>query len=498
MQTHASTLIWLSVVAIGVGAFVSAPVVVRRIRFDRTAQEVEASRAALPGLGNNDTLSPLFHTVAQAVRPAVVVVQVTQRIQQTQTLSFGAQDFLRHLFGNGASQTLPPAYEYVYGLGSGIIVDAKNGYILTNWHVVHGADVVEVILPDDRHFKTQWVRTDRLTDLAVIKIDAGDLISVPLGDSSQIVVGDWVLAIGAPEGLQQTVTAGIISAKGRMLSDDYESFFQTDASINPGNSGGPLTSMKGEVIGINTAIISPEKINAGIGLAIPSNTAKYVMTRLIEKGKVIRGYVGVEVQDVSEKLAKSFDLPTTKGTLVASVVPDGPAAKAGIKPEDFITAVDGKPVDDSSTLRHMVIKLSPGETVPFEVYRKGEKMTVDVQVESLSEKPSTPASSQTPQAPQAAPSRFGISMTTLTPELAQKYGYSTSLQGVLITAVQPGSEASFVGLVPGMVILDIQGEPVTSSQQAEEMLSSSKASAGVRLLVTDPSGARVYVFLQIS
>jgi serine protease Do len=491
MQTRESTSRWLSLAA---AAVLSLSVVVQAVPDDNDNMmgEVKSARAALPGLEKGDTLSPLFHTVAQVARPAVVMVEVAERIKQTQTLDSGARSFLRHLFGNSIGQLLPPEYEYVYGLGSGIVVDANNGYILTNWHVVHGADTVEVILADKRHFKTQWVRTDQLTDLAVIKIDAGDLISIPLGDSSQIVVGDWVLAVGAPEGLPQTVTAGIISAKGRTVGKDYESFFQTDAAINPGNSGGPLMSMKGEVIGINTAIVSPERINAGIGLAIPSNTAKYVMTQLIEKGKVIRGYVGLEVQDVSERLAKSFDLPTTKGALVASVVPDGPAAKAGIEPEDFITAVGGKPVDDSPALRRAVMESSPGEKVPFELYRKGEKRTVEVQIEALPEK-----ASAAPAAPQAAASgRFGISMTTLTPDLAHKYGYPTSLKGVLITAVQPGSEASFVGLVPGMVILQIQGESVTSGGQAEKILSSSKASAGVRLLVTDPSGARVYIFVQ--
>ncbi len=493
MQTRGSTSTWLLLVATaGVAAFLSVPVVVQRIHYDHAVKEVKASRTALPGLEKGDALSPLFHAVAQIVRPAVVVVQVTQRVRQVQSVDSDMRDFLRQFFGDDSGESLPPAYQYVHGLGSGIIVDAQNGYILTNWHVVHGADTVEVILADGRHFKTQWVRTDRRTDLAVIKIDAPDLISVSLGDSSKIVVGDWVLAVGAPEGLPQTVTAGIISARGRTLSDDSESLFQTDAAINPGNSGGPLTSMKGEVIGINTAIVSPARINAGIGLAIPSNTAKRVMMQLIEKGKVIRGYVGIEVQDVSEKLAKSFDLPTTKGALVTAVVPDSPAARAGIKPEDFVTAINGMPIDDGSALRRVVTGLSPGEKTPFDVYRKGVKLTVEVEVGFLPEKPPTP--SQTSQG--AAASRFGLSVTTLTPELAQKYGYPTSLQGILVAGVQPGSEAAFAGLAPGMVILQVQGEPVTSSQQADQILSSSKASAGVRLLVTDPSGARIYIFLQ--
>ena len=492
MRIRGSTVVWLLGLAIGIGALISVPTVVQRIRFDRLAQEVKTARAALPDLRKGDTLSPLFHAVAEIVRPAVVVVQVTERVKETPTVGSDTGDFWQHLFGDHSDKPLPPAHEHVYGLGSGIIVDANDGYILTNWHVVHGADTVEVILADGRHFRTQWVRTDRLTDLAVVKIDASDLISVPLGDSSKVVVGDWVLAVGAPEGLAQTVTAGIISARGRTIGDDSESYFQTDAAINPGNSGGPLTSMKGQVIGINTAIVSPEKINAGIGLAIPSNTAKHVMTQLIEKGKVVRGYVGVEVQDVSEKLAQSFDLPTTKGALVVEVVPDGPAAKAGIKTGDFITAVAGRPVDSSSALRRIVTGLSPGVKVPLDVYRKGEKLTVDVEIAALPEKASAPA----PVPQTTTPGGFGINLTTLTPELAQKYGYPSSLQGVMITVVQPGSEAASVGLTPGMVILQIQDEAVASGQQADQILSSIQSSSGVRLLVTDPSGAKVYVFVQ--
>jgi serine protease Do len=490
MYARGST--WKKLLLIGITALVLLPRAGRAARHETAVQEVEAARAALPTLGKGDTLSPLFHAVAQVVRPAVVEVKVTQRIQLVREPGSNLQDFLQHRFGDSGREPPKPAYEYIYGLGSGIIVDARNGYILTNWHVVHGAELVEVIVADGRRFKTQWVRTDRLTDLAVIKIDAPDLIAVPLGDSNRIVVGDWVLAIGAPEGLSQTVTAGIISAKGRTLGHDYESFLQTDAAINPGNSGGPLTSMKGEVIGINTAIVSPERINAGIGLAIPSNTAHYVMTQLIEKGRVIRGYVGIEVQDLSEPLARSFGLPTTKGALVTTVMPDGPAARAGIRPEDFITAIAGQPVDNSAAVRRAVIQLSPGTKVPFEVYRKGQKLALDVEVGTLPEKPGAAA----PAVPAPAPGRFGLSVTTLTPDLAHKYGYPASVQGVLITAVQPGSEAAFAGLVPGMVILQVQGETVTSGQQAERILSSVQPSAGIRLLVTDPSGARIYAFVQ--
>ncbi len=492
MRARKFTLTWVALaVAAGLAVFFAAPTIVQRVQFSQISGEVKTARTALPGLEKGDTLSPLFRAVSQIARPAVVVIEVTERVRQPTTDS-GMRDFLRHFFGNGAPELSAPQTQTIYGLGSGIIVDANNGYILTNWHVVHGAETVEVILADGRHFKTQWVRTDHLTDLAVVKIDASDLISIPLGDSDNTHVGDWVLAVGAPEGLPHTVTAGIISAKGRTISDGSESFFQTDASINPGNSGGPLVSTKGEVIGVNTAIVSPSHVNAGIGLTIPSNTAKRVMTQLIEKGKVIRGYIGVEVQNVNEKLAKSFNLPSTKGALVAEVVPDGPAAKAGVKAEDFITAISGKLIDDSTALRRIVTGLSPGEKVPFEVYRKGQKLTVTVEIEQLPQKPPTPS----PAPPSTATGRFGISVTTLTPDLAQKYGYGSSVHGALITAVQPGSEAAFAGVAPGMVILQIDNETVTSSEQAEQMLSSPQAASGVRLLVTDPSGAKIYMFLQ--
>jgi serine protease Do len=490
MQTCGSILMCL--LAIDLGVSIPAGFAGQGTGSETRARQIAAAQAALPALEKGDTLSPLLHAVAEVVRPAVVQVRVTERVKVVQGPASEFQDFLQHFLGSAAPKMSAPTYEYIYGLGSGIVVDAPNGYILTNWHVVHGADVVEVILADGRHFKTGWVRADRLTDLAVIRIEAPDLVAVPLGDSSEVGVGDWVLAIGAPEGLPQTVTAGIISAKGRSISGDYESFFQTDAAINPGNSGGPLTNMKAEVIGINTAIVSPQRMNSGIGLAIPSDTARSVMTQLIEKGKVVRGYIGVGVQDVSEKLAKSFDLPTTKGALVTTVEPNGPAAQAGMKPEDFITAVGGKAVEDSAALRSMVTGLSPGEKVPFEVYRKGQKQTIEVEIAVLPEKPSPPPK----PAETTRTGRFGIGVATLTPALAQEFGYPTSLRGVLITAVQPGSEAAFVGLIPGMVILQIQGENVTTRREADEILSSSKAASGARLLLTDPSGARIYVFVQ--
>ncbi len=282
-------------------------------------------------LANADTLSPLFIRVARVLKPAVVEVRVTKRVKMEDMPD--ADQFFQHFFGGdnpfGEPQTPgqpshPRSRDYIQrGIGSGVIVDAKNGYVLTNFHVVGGAEETQVVLYDGRTVKVEWVRTDAMSDLAVLKVDGKDLVDAPLGDSDASQVGEWVLAFGSPEGLPQTVTAGIISAKGRVTdhTNTYQSFLQTDAAINHGNSGGPLVNSRGEIIGINTAIVSESGGNEGIGFAIPSNMVRNVMTQLIEKGKVTRGYLGVTIQAVDENLAKSFNLPTTHGALVTSAAP---------------------------------------------------------------------------------------------------------------------------------------------------------------------------------
>ncbi len=253
-----------------------------RISYARASAEVRAFREGLGGLGQADTLSGLFHTVAKTVQPAVVVIRTSERVA-VQEPDSDMQQFLQHFFGEQAEPE-QPRYSVREGIGSGIIVDADKGYILTNRHVVRGAQTADVILADGRVLQAEWARTDPKKDLAIVKIKPDHLISAPLANSDDIQVGDLVLAIGAPEGLPQTVTSGIVSAKVRVSEQDHQSFIQTDAAINPGNSGGPLVNMKGHVVGINTAIISPVGVNAGIGLAIPSNVAKKAMDKLIAAG----------------------------------------------------------------------------------------------------------------------------------------------------------------------------------------------------------------------
>ena len=396
MSTKTNTLFnWLVVVIVVIAILIYVPYFAERIGYKKTSGEVSAYEDLLASVKKGDTLSPLFHAVSKTVMPAVVVVQVSERVEYQPETSPDMNNFLRWFFGQpGSSEQAtpqaPPKYLYKRGLGSGIIVDADKGYILTNWHVVHGADTVIVTLADGRNYKTQWVRTDSRSDLAVIKIDAPDLISVPLGNSDKIQVGDWVLAVGAPEGLPHTVTAGIISAKGRTTSDGRQTFLQTDAAINPGNSGGPLANMLGEVIGVNTAIVSPVRANAGIGLVIPSNTAKIVMNQLIEKGKVTRGYLGIEISDVNDQIVKSLKLPDSKGALVVKVTAGSPAEKAGLMSNDFIVSINGKETPNSFELLNEVTSLEPGQNATIEIYRKGKKMTITARIGSLPEQ--SPAS----------------------------------------------------------------------------------------------------------
>jgi serine protease Do len=379
---------FLAIVLLVVAILIYIPYLVEHIVYQKSSAEAHAYRDVLASIQKGDSLSPLFHSVSKTILPAVVVVQISERIEYQPQQTPDTNDFLRWFFGQSGSSgqpapQAPPQYLYKHGLGSGIVVDPNNGYILTNWHVVHGADTVNVMLSDGRNYKTQWVRADSRTDLAVIKIDAPDLIAAPLGNSDKVQIGDWVLAVGAPEGLPHTVTAGIISAKGRTSSDGYQTFLQTDAAINPGNSGGPLANMMGQVIGINTAIISPVGANEGIGLVIPSNTAKIVMKQLIEKGKVIRGYLGIEISDVNDQIAKKLNLPDSKGALVIKVTPGSPAEKAGLMPDDFIVSVNSKETADSFELLNEITSLEPGSSANIEFYRKGQKKTIKVLIGTM-------------------------------------------------------------------------------------------------------------------
>ena len=463
---------------------------------ERDAKESRIARKQLAEMGKYDQLSVLFRTVAKATSPAVVEIRVNKKVASG---GAGMNDMLRRYFGDDFRRfhpTPPPDSPSIRpGLGSGVIVDAKNGYVLTNHHVMVDAESTQVILSDGRKVSAKWVRTDRQTDLAVIKIEADRLIDAPLGDSDKMDVGDWVLAIGSPRGLSHSVTAGIISAKGRTTGspNTYEDLFQTDASINRGNSGGPLVNMRGEVIGINSAIMTYSGGNEGIGFSIPSNMARKVMAQLVKTGKVVRGFLGVSIQNVDEKLAKSFNLPHTRGALVTTVAANTPAEKAKIREGDFIVSIAGKTVADTNELRNIVAAVKPGRTVDIKVIRDTKTITLKVTV--AAQPADMVAMFDPPRPGRTDAERFGLSVRTLTAELAAMYGYRRGARGVLITKVVPGSSAAEQGLAPRMLITQVQRKDITTAEEFAAALRDKGAASGIRLRVTDTEGGRRFVFI---
>jgi len=509
MRDAAKTWIPLATVIVLVGAVVLyGPTLAGRVAAEIAKGEHEAARAQLVELSKQDRLSVLFRAVAKAVRPAVVEVRVTKKIRGG--APFGPdstedwEEFFKRYFGDNPPFNFrwrtPPPRDFVQrGLGSGVIVDAAKGIVLTNWHVVRATDSVEVVLADKRSFEAEWIRTDPATDLAIIKIKPEGLVEAPLGDSDKLEIGDWVLAIGAPRGLPQTVTAGIVSAKGRQsgMGATYQDFIQTDAAINQGNSGGPLVNTRGEVIGINTAIVSSAGGNEGIGFAIPANMAREVMDQLLDKGEVTRGYLGVRIQDVDAELAKSFGLPAdAKGALIPEVVPGGPGDEAGLKPGDFIVAVGGQDVTSAQDVLLAVARLKPGSEVAVEIYREGKKMTRTVKIGT---RPKDLAGvwedeGGGPAAPDAS-ERFGIKVADATEELAKQFGYKEPVKGVLITEVRGDSDAAGKGVMPGMLIKQAQGKDVSTVAEFAKAISGKDAERGVRLLVQTPRGGQMFVFI---
>ena len=351
-------------------------------------------------------------------------------------------------------------------MGSGVIV-RDDGHILTNEHVVGGADQVTVELSDGRSLKAKVVGSDKATDLAVLKVDASNLRTLTLGDSDRVRVGDVVLAVGNPLGVGQTVTMGIVSAKGRatgMGDGSYEDFIQTDAPINRGNSGGALVNTTGELIGINSQILTPSGGNIGIGFAIPANMARNVMTQLIEHGEVRRGRLGVTVQGLTSDLASGLGLANVRGALVSDVEHDGPAAAAGLQRGDVITAINGDAVTDSNELRNRIAGFTPGTQVTLTVLRSGKEQTVTAKLGSLEP---VDVERRGGGAPEAS-GRFGLSVEPLTPETARERGVSAK-SGVLVAEVAPGSRAADAGLRPGDVIEQVDRKPVTSVDTGEEI-----------------------------
>jgi serine protease Do len=426
--------------------------------------------------------APAWVEIARAVKPAVVNVSTRGDREG------GGEELLRELPGLREFPGRPPRRS-VRGVGSGFVINA-DGYVVTNNHVVADASDIRVKLADGREVPGKVVGGDAKTDLALLKVEATGLPVIPLGDSSRLEVGEPVMAVGNPFGLEQTVTTGIVSATGRAIgAGPYDDFIQTDASINPGNSGGPLVNARGEVVGVNTAIASGSGGSVGIGFAIPTNLAKPIVAQLAETGRVTRAWLGVSIQPLTRELATSFGLPDTTGALVSSVMDDSPAARSGLKPGDVITMYDGRPVARSADLPRAVAETPVGREVPIEVVRDGKRLALTVKVAQLDE-PDRRASADEPSA-----TRLGIAARPVPPELARARNLPEG-RGILVERVEEGSKAQNAGIAAGDVIVEVNRTPVASVGALQGALAKHPAGKPVLLLV-NREGQSLYLTVPV-
>ena len=441
-----------------------------------------------------------YADVVSAAAPAVVTIRTTgkTRVSPTQFDGQDPEDLLRRFFGDqfgGRSPRMQRAPRQ-RALGSGVIV-SSDGYILTNNHVVENADEIKVDLTDDRTLTAKLVGTDKASDLALLKITASDLHPIVLGNSDGVKVGDVVLAVGNPLGVGQTVTMGIISAKGRSTGvgdGSYEDFLQTDAPINHGNSGGALVNTKGELVGINSQILSSNDGNIGIGFAIPVNMAKHVMDELRTRGKVTRSQLGVTVQTVTSDLAESLGLKNAHGAVVSSVAPGSAAERAGVKRGDVIQSFNGQPVHDTNTLRNRVAEAGPGTTAELVINRDGSEKTLTVKLDEANpEKLARGRSERDDSEPGDGDgkSALGVSVAPLTPELRERARAPKDAQGLVVEDVNPDGRAAIAGIQPGDIIEEVNRQPVKSVEDLRSALK--KASDRPTLLLINRQGSDIFV-----
>jgi len=461
---------------------------------------VAAPMSGLPANG--------FTEVAKAVTPAVV--NITTVIGEKISERGGRNDLrdrMEEFFGgpNGPfgpkfrgpqgpqGPMEPPRGFHGGGQGSGVIV-SPDGYILTNNHVIDGAREVTVTLPDKREFKGTIVGADPKTDMAVVKIDAKNLPTIPWGDASKLQVGEYVLAVGNPFGLNSTVTLGIVSAlgRGRMGITQYEDFIQTDAAINPGNSGGALVNTKGELVGINTAIFSQSGGYQGVGFAVPTSMGQPIYDSLIKHGKVVRGYLGIGIQDLNQDLAKSFGVASGKGAVVTDVKEDSPADQAGLKQGDVITSYEGSPVEDAVALQRLVTKTAVGAKAAVKVLRDGHEKELTV---TIGELPGEVKIAKA-ESDEKAYAFAGVAVQDLDRDTAKELGIKTKTQGVVVTSVEPDSGAEKAGLMPGDVIREINRQPVKSVKEFEKLSSAVKKGENVLMLI-NRRGASLFLSAKV-
>lgn len=446
------------------------------------------------------TESPLYNLeesfigIAEEVKPAVVNLRIEKKVKGAGRWGTFFHDFEDRFFKSPFDDLFGRFFDEfeqehkIRSLGSGLIVD-KQGYILTNHHVIQGADEIKVKLIDGREFDGKVKGTDSKTDLALIKIEARDSLPVVrLGDSDKVKIGSWAIAIGNPFGLEHTVTIGVVSAKGRAIgATTYEDFIQTDASINPGNSGGPLVNLRGEVIGINTAIVAGGQ---GIGFAIPINMAKQVIDALITKGKVTRAWLGVTIQDLTEELARHFNVKPREGVVVADIVKDSPADRAGFREGDIIKKIDEKAVSQPRELQREVAKKIPGDSARLTVLRNGRERTLIATLEEMPSQPERISQKETPS------SSLGIIVQNLTPSLARRYKLDEKEKGVIITDIQRGSFADVAGLQVGDLIKEINHKRINNLEDFEKGTEKIDQTKGMLFLI-NRAGQKTFISLTI-
>ena len=429
-------------------------------------------------------MSKCFTNVAKKSMPAVVFIKVQSNTDDQQNPFQSPDpyenDALRRFFGS--PQQAEPRQQM--SQGSGFIVSA-DGYVMTNAHVIRGADKITVVLHDGRELDGSVVGADAHTDIAIVKIEGSGFPFITLGDSEKMEIGEWVVAIGSPFQLESTLTVGVISAKGRqnLRITDLEDFIQTDAAINPGNSGGPLLNLDSEVIGINTAIVSRSGGYMGIGFAVPSNLAKNIMAQIINNGIVTRGFLGVSLQPVDKDIAEAFNLDKAEGALVSDIAKGSPSDKAGLKQGDIILEYNGIPVKSLGGFRNDVSLMTPGTVVKLKVNRKGKILTIPVTLGSASDSLSTTG---------GIAQKLGIEVDALTPEIASQLGYPKTEQGVVITKVKPGSVASTAGMRPGFLILAINHKQVSTVKDFNEAMAEVGNNNRVLILAKQGSATRFY------
>ncbi|MFO0705384.1 MAG: DegQ family serine endoprotease [Nitrospira sp.] len=486
MQRVRKTVLVLAAVAVIGAAWMWGGQPVPTGHFAETAVGV-ANAAPLPvAPGSNG-----FADVARAVTPAVVNITtvIGEKTSDRRNVPDELRERMEEFFGGPGGPFGPrrgpqgpgePRGHRGGGQGSGVIVSA-DGYVLTNNHVIDGAQEVTVTLPDKREFKGKIIGADPKTDLAVVKIDGQNLPTVAWGDATKLQVGEYVLAVGNPFGLNSTVTLGIVSAlgRGRMGITQYEDFIQTDAAINPGNSGGALVNTRGELVGINTAIFSQTGGYQGVGFAVPTSMGKPIYESLIKTGKVVRGYLGVGIQDLSQDLAKSFNIKQAKGALVSDVKENSPADQAGLKQGDVITSYQGLPVEDAVALQRLVTRTAVGTKVPVTVVRDGHErdLTVTIDEQPDTTKIAKAESSETDYA------FAGLAVQDLDRDTAKELGLKGKMQGVVVTGVEPDSGAEKAGLMAGDVIREINRQPVKSVKDFEKVSSAVKKGENVLILI---------------